>query len=95
MKKDELQKVINHFRRRGLSNGAALGHHSGVNDEIADLLGKHMPKKPDSIYREEVPYSEEAAIFGTCPCCNNEVQIGMNYCSACGQTLDWETMKNE
>lgn len=90
MDRDELQEVINDFRRLGLSNGVVLGHHNGVNDEIADLLGKHIPEKPDSIYREEVPYSKEAAIFGACPCCNNEVQNGMNYCSVCGQALEWE-----
>lgn len=93
MKRDELQKVIDDFRRHGLSNGAALGHHSGANDEIADLLEKQIPRKPNDIYREEVKHSEDIAIFGTCPCCRYEVQKGMKYCSDCGQALDWSGNK--
>lgn len=51
MKRDELQKVIDDFRRHGLYNGTALGHRSGVNDEIADLLEKHIPKKVKPVTR--------------------------------------------
>lgn len=86
----KLLDVIDELRGKGLNNGGSLGKHAGIYDMAADLLEKHIPKKPDSIYREEVPYSKEAAIFGACPCCNNEVQNGMNYCSVCGQELEWE-----
>ncbi len=53
-------------------------------------LEKQIPKKTNSIYTENVPGCEEIAIFGMCSCCNNEVQKAMNYCSICGQALDWE-----
>ena len=45
MKNEELHEIIKNIRRGGLSNGGALGHHSGINDEIADLLEKQIPKK--------------------------------------------------
>ena len=86
----KLADVIDELRRKGLSNGGSLGKHAGIYDMAADLLEKHIPKKPDSIYREKVPDCEDVAIFGACPCCGYEVQSEMNYCSTCGQALEWE-----
>lgn len=34
-------------------------------------------------------------ITGTCPRCKKDVQLGMNYCSNCGQKLLWENLENE
>lgn len=34
-------------------------------------------------------------ITGTCPRCKKDVQLGMNYCSNCGQKLLWENVENE
>lgn len=34
-------------------------------------------------------------ITGTCPKCKKDVQLGMNYCSNCGQKLLWENLGNE
>ena len=32
-------------------------------------------------------------ITGTCPRCKQDVQLGMNYCSNCGQKLLWKEEK--
>lgn len=61
--------------------------------ELENAEEKQIPKKPDSIYKEDLPYSETIAIFGACPDCGYEVQCGMNYCSICGQALDWSDME--
>ena len=34
-------------------------------------------------------------ITGTYPRCKKDVQLGMNYCSNCGQKLLWENVENE
>lgn len=34
-------------------------------------------------------------VTGTCPRCKKDVQLGMNYCSNCGQKLLWENLENE
>lgn len=34
----DIEKLIEHLERRGLSNGSSLGPHSGLYDEAADAL---------------------------------------------------------
>lgn len=34
----DVEKLIEHLRRKGLSRGSSLGHHSGLFDEAADAL---------------------------------------------------------
>lgn len=100
MNRDELQEVINDFHRLGLSNGEALGHHSGINDEIADLLEKHIPQKV--ILTTEADREFEDYL---CPNCKtileqrfkklrNKSKAGWKHCQYCGQMLDWEAADN-
>lgn len=92
MNKEELIKLVDKFRKSGLSNGTALGHHSGINDEIADMLEKQVPKKPD-IYGDG--YDDNGNLnYDTydCPNCNASYEIDYekyDYCPSCGQKLDW------
>ena len=86
MKNEELHEIIKNIRRGGLSKGGALGHHSGINDEIADLLEKQIPKKA---IKDEYNYN-------CCPNCGWIVSYdegwGEKYvphCENCGQALDW------
>ena len=81
MKNEELHEIIKNIRRGGLSKGGALGHHSGINDEIADLLEKQIPKKP---------LEEHFFGIGKCPNCNAAfLDKSTKYCGNCGQALDW------
>ena len=36
----DIEKLIEHLRRRGLGNGSALGPHSGLYDEAAEAALK-------------------------------------------------------
>ena len=50
-----------------------------------EALEMRMPKKPIEKY---VDYDDTEA--GLCPFCNEGVNEEMNFCSYCGQALDWE-----
>ena len=50
-----------------------------------DALEKQIPKKPI----EKFAFSDDIGA-GLCPFCNEGVNEEMNFCSYCGQTLDWE-----
>lgn len=101
MKNKELQGIINNIRRGGLSNGSALGHHSGINDEIADLLEKQIPKKPILYSSKKKEFKEGDYIHVDCPHCKeeifccfhyppwNEAQKSHKHCQNCGQAIDW------
>ena len=50
-----------------------------------EALEKRIPKKP--IERFMLSYDIDA---GVCPLCNVGVHEEMNFCSYCGQAIDWE-----
>ena len=52
---------------------------------IVDALETRIPKKP--IERFMLSYDIDA---GVCPLCSVGVNEEMNFCSYCGQALDWE-----
>ena len=58
-------------------------------------LEKQISKKPDGIYDENESEKGkrlyEEALFGSCPICHQEVQLGMKYCMNCGQALSWDS----
>ena len=93
MNKEELSKIVEKFRNAGLSNGGALGHHSGINDDIADMLERQIPSKPD-MYGDG--YDDDGnLIYDTynCPNCNTNYEIDYDgkhkFCPECGQAIDW------
>ena len=51
----------------------------------AEALETRIPKKP--IERFMLSYDIDA---GVCPLCNVGVHEEMNFCSYCGQAIDWE-----
>ena len=51
---------------------------------IVDALETRIPKKP--IERFMFSYDIDA---GVCPLCNEGVNEEMNFCSYCGQAIDW------
>ena len=54
-------------------------------DLAIDALGKQIPKKPI----EKFAFSDDIEA-GLCPLCNEGVNEEMNFCSYCGQAIDWE-----
>lgn len=55
---------------------------------IVDALETRIPKKP--IERFMFSYDIDA---GVCPICNVGVNEEMNFCSCCGQAIDWKDDK--
>ena len=52
---------------------------------VFHALDKQIPKKPI----EKFAFSDDIEA-GLCPFCNEGVNEEMNFCSYCGQALDWE-----
>lgn len=51
----DVEKLIEHLERRGLSNGSSLGPHSGLYDEAADAFTALLAEneKLQKMYQEE------------------------------------------
>ena len=52
---------------------------------MVDCIQKRIPKKPI----EKFAFSDDIEA-GLCPFCNEGVNEEMNFCSYCGQAIDWE-----
>ena len=52
---------------------------------VIKALEKQIPKKPI----EKFAFSDDIEA-GLCPLCNEGVNEEMNFCSYCGQAIDWE-----
>ena len=72
-----------------LLNSMAIYHFDKYTTYAIDLaieaLDKQIPKKPI----EKFALSDDIGA-GLCPFCNEGVNEEMNFCSYCGQALDWE-----
>ena len=47
-----------------------------------NALEKQVPKKSKT---------DDRYIMYICPCCNDFIKVNHNYCTNCGQRLDWES----
>ena len=54
-----------------------------------NAINKRIPKKPI----EKFAFSDDIEA-GLCPLCNEGVNEEMNFCSYCGQAIDWEETDN-
>ncbi len=100
-----LGKIINgKTKNPGIDYLLAIAKALDLNDhEFAELCGYKVNRQsciPLDIKDENTKshggnplYGEW--ITGTCPRCKKDVQLGMNYCSNCGQKLLWENLENE
>ena len=59
-----------------------------LNYVITKSINNHVIKDENDTHYGGNPLLGEW-ITGTCPKCKNDVQLGMNYCSNCGQRLLW------
>ena len=56
-----------------------------VTEITNEIIERLTPKKPIERY---IDYDNTKA--GLCPFCNEGVDEAMNFCSCCGQAIDWE-----
>lgn len=68
--------------------------------EIVQIEDTSTAKKPLYIRNENLEYYGGNPLYGTfitgvCPNCGLDVQLGMNFCSNCGQKLLWGDKENE
>ena len=70
-------------------NSIAIYHFDKYTTYAIDLaleaLEKQIPKKPI----KKFAFSDDIGA-GLCPFCNEGVNEEMNFCSYCGQAIDWE-----
>lgn len=53
-----------------------------------EALKKQIPKKLIYEHEQSSPFGEDD--YAYCPCCENPLPNGVNYCEVCGQRLLWE-----
>lgn len=53
-----------------------------------EALKKQIPKKLIYEREQSSPFGEDD--YAYCPCCENPLPDGVNYCEVCGQRLLWE-----
>lgn len=53
---------------------------SNIGKCVINALEKQIPKKPKT---------DDRYIMYICPCCNDFIKVNHNYCTNCGQKLDW------
>lgn len=83
MDKEEIKEIIKELKyiERLEENDIANTKHT---DSIKKALDKQIPVKPINIY-------EPVVKWGECPKCHKDkIFSNENYCSNCGQRLDWE-----
>lgn len=65
-------------------------------DVLKDAAQFRIKRKPEKIIDYVKKYSlvsRSFVIAGRCPCCDNDTIISAeNYCSHCGQALDWSSL---
>lgn len=68
-------------------------HRARCMDVLIDAAQFRIKRKPEKIIDYVKKYSlvsRSFVISGRCPCCDNDTIISAeNYCSHCGQALDW------
>lgn len=64
-----------------------LGHCEDKNlEELEELVERATPKKPKNWKAERRP---NGAVEFNCPVCNRLYTERVNFCSSCGQAIDW------
>lgn len=101
MNEERLRKIIHQYRLGGLSYSSVIGQHLAENDDIADMLEKHLPK-----HIEKHTEDDREFIDYVCPNCKTTLQQKMKsatrttifkykHCIECGQALDWTAHPTE
>ena len=80
---EDYRMVLHEAKSMGCNEIKALYNIPLKNMEmIVQALEKQIPKKPKT---------DDRYIMYICPCCNDFIKVNHNYCTNCGQKLDWES----
>ena len=92
---EEEAKILKSFVNRGIheDEAAVLFAERSVN-QIYSFIDFQTNRKPNKI-KETVMDNGYFRVSGECPDCFNEVLIFNNFCSVCGQKLDWTEQREE
>ena len=92
----DYDKLIEHLKRRGLGNGSALGHHSGLYEEAATSIETlradlaRVTAERDAAVKD---LNEFLAMDELCPIQCEWCKWNGTYCD--GKTPEWRGVKNE
>ena len=91
----EEAEILKGFVNRGIheDEAAAISAERSVN-QIHSFIDFQTDKKPDSVRSEKMD-NGYISVTGECPVCWNKVRVANNYCSVCGQKLDWTEQREE
>ena len=82
------QELVKKLKSEAAEIGSLDKEEKELLSMIVDALETRIPKKP--IERFMLSYDIDA---GVCPLCNVGVHEEMNFCSYCGQAIDWKDDK--
>ena len=82
------QELVEKLKSEAAEIGSLDKEEKELLSMIVDALETRIPKKP--IERFMLSYDIDA---GVCPLCNVGVHEEMNFCSYCGQAIDWKDDK--
>lgn len=82
------QELVEKFKSEAAEIGSLDKEEKELLSMIVDALETRIPKKP--IERFMLSYDIDA---GVCPLCSVGVNEEMNFCSYCGQAIDWKDDK--
>ena len=79
------QELVEKLKSEAAEIGSLDKEEKELISMIVDALETRIPKKP--IERFMLSYDIDA---GVCPLCSVGVNEEMNFCSCCGQAIDWK-----
>ena len=82
------QELVEKLKSEAAEIGSLDKEEKELLSMIVDALETRIPKKP--IERFMLSYDIDA---GVCPLCSVGVNEEMNFCSYCGQAIDWKDDK--
>lgn len=69
----------------------------GDDEIICKAIEKAIPKKTLTVFADSI--TPDSSIVGrtalVCPSCNSFLLERQNYCTKCGQVLDWKEIKGD
>lgn len=88
MKYEEASRDIIHYMANGCYNGENALCWDALNTAVS-ALSKQKPKKPN-----DMRFIGDIKV-GLCSKCRNGIMDSNNFCSKCGQAIDWSEVNEE
>lgn len=91
--KEALKYFDNELNCYSSSKNVSIMTKAFAYQEAIKALEKQIPMKPANLKEMYMDFGNGQKIgvdaYGDCPTCKNHLYNGANYCSKCGQKLDW------